>query len=491
MSSDTSESMDGGGGESFAALFEAQAGAAKPARKRVRVGDLLEAVVVQIGRDLVFVEIDGKQQAFIEADELRDADGNVTVSAGETIRAHVVEVDEQRGSVRLGRTIGRPGNLTAIEQAKESGVAVEGKVTGVNKGGLEVDLGGGTRAFCPISQVGERFVEDPSSLVGQTFRFLVTDVRDGGKNVVVSRRALLQREASEAAAKAMAAIAPGAVVRGTVSSVRDFGAFVDLGGGVEGMIPRSEIAHDRSVAVADAVKPGDVVEVQVREVKDVEPQKRGGPTKKITLSLKALAADPWAELDIVEGRVVAGTVVRSTDFGRFVRIAPGVEALLHVSELGRGFSAEDGDEVRVVVKKLDREARKISVVPAPDGAEIGATIANVSGDLKVGAIVSGTVERIETYGIFVQVDGTKGRAGRGLVPNAELGVPRGTDVRKTFPEGTRVTAKVLETGEGRLRLSIKGAKEAEERANFEAAKAKQSSPRSLGTFADLLKGKKL
>src|SRR5690606_33369075 len=98
-------------------------------------------------RDLVFVEIDGKQQAFIEADELRDADGNVTVSAGETIRAHVVEVDEQRGSVRLGRTIGRPGNLTAIEQAKESGVAVEGKVTGVNKGGLEVDLGGGTRAF--------------------------------------------------------------------------------------------------------------------------------------------------------------------------------------------------------------------------------------------------------------------------------------------------------------------------------------------------------
>src|SRR6185369_14196235 len=158
-----------------------------------------------------------------------------------------------------------------------------------------------------------------SVLVGQTIRVLVTDVRDGGKNIVVSRRALTQREASENAAKAMADITPGAVLKGTVSSVRDFGAFVDLGG-IEGLIPRSEISHDRGVAVADALKPGDVVEVQVREIKDAEPASSGkkgsGPTKKITLSLKALAADPWAELDLVEGRVVAGTVVRTTEFGR-------------------------------------------------------------------------------------------------------------------------------------------------------------------------------
>ena len=486
MSSEKPEAM----GDSFAALFEGQ-GASTPARrKRVRVGDRLEAVVVQIGRDLVFVELDGKQQAFIEAAEVRDPDGTINVKEGETIRAHVVEVDDARGTVRLGRSLGRPGNLAAIEQAKETGVAVEGKVTGVNKGGLEVDLGGGARAFCPMSQADARFVEDANALVGQSLRFLVTDVRDGGKNVVVSRRALLQREASESAAKAMSDIIPGAILKGTVSSVRDFGAFVDLGG-VEGMIPRSEIAHDRSVAVADALKPGDLVEVAVREVKDAPPVKRGGPTKKITLSLKALAADPWEGLDIAEGRVVSGTVVRSTEFGRFVRLAPGVEGLLHVSELGRDFKAEEGEEVRVVVKKLDRQTKKIGLVPAPDGVEIGSTVANVSVELKVNAVLQGTVERIETYGIFVQVDGTKGRAGRGLVPNAELGVPRGTDLRKTFPEGTRVTAKVLETGEGRLRLSIKGAKDAEERADFEAAKGRQIVPKSLGTFADLLKGMKL
>ncbi len=488
MSSDKPDTMQ----DSFAALFEGSGGAAPARRKRVRVGDRLEAVVVQVGRDVVFVELDGKQQAFIEANELRDADGTISVKEGEKIRAHVIDVDDARGTVRLGRSLGRPGNLAAIEQAKQTGVAVEGKVSGVNKGGLEVDLGGGTRAFCPMSQIGERFVEDPSTLVGQALQFVVTDVRDGGKNVVVSRRALLQREASESVAKAMSDIVPGAVLKGTVSSVRDFGAFVDLGGGVEGMIPRSEIAHDRSVSVADALKPGDLVEVAVREVKDAEPTNaKRGPTKKITLSLKALAADPWEGLDIAEGRVVEGTVVRSTDFGRFVRIAPAVEGLLHVSELGREFKAEEGETVRVVVKKLDRQTKKIGLVPAPEGAEIGSTVAVVSVDIKVNAVVQGTVERIETYGIFVQVDGTKGRAGRGLVPNAELGVPRGTDLRKTFPEGTRVTAKVLETGEGRLRLSIKGAKDAEERADYEAAKSKQSAPRSLGTFADLLKGKKL
>jgi small subunit ribosomal protein S1 len=285
----------------------------------------------------------------------------------------------------------------------------------------------------------------------------------------------------------MSEVVPGAVLKGTVTSVRDFGAFVDLGG-VEGMIPRSEIAHDRSVAVGDALKAGDSVEVQVREVKPVENAKPGAPTHKITLSLKALAADPWEGLDLVEGRVVAGTVTRATDFGRFVRLAPGVEGLLHASELGRGGGADEGEEVRVVVKKIDRDAKKISLVPAPDGAAPGSTVANVA--VTVGAIVSGTVERIETYGIFVQIDGTKGRAGRGLVPNAELGVPRGTDLRKAFPEGTRVTAKVLETGEGRLRLSVKGAKADEERADYEQARGKQNVPASLGTFADLLKKKK-
>jgi len=477
--------------ESFAAMFEEDArGRDVKKRRRYKVGDRLEAVVVQVGRDAVFVELDGKQQAFLEAIELREEDGTIAVKEGDKLTAHVVEVNEAQGTIRLGRSMGKPGSIAALETAKASGLAVEGKVVSVNKGGLEVELAG-TRAFVPMSQIDARRIEDADAkaLIGQTLRFLVTDIRDGGKNVVLSRRALLAKEQSENASRAMSDIVPGAVLRGSVTGIRDFGAFVDLGG-IEGLIPRSEIAHDRSVAIGDALKPGDNVEVLVREIKDVENPKPGAPTKKITLSLKALTADPWAELDIVEGRVVDGTVVRSTDFGRFVRLAPAVEGLLHVSELSKSTKADEGETIRVVVKKIDRNAKKISLALVPEGAEAGTTVTTGIA-VKVGAVVTGVVERIEQYGIFVQIDGTKGRAGRGLVPQAELGVPRGTDLRKTFPEGTKVTAKVLETGEGRLRLSIKGAKDAEERADFEAARSKAHAPASLGTFADLLKGRKI
>jgi small subunit ribosomal protein S1 len=481
--------------DSFAAMFEQQPVAPRK-RRAIRVGDRLDAIVIQVGRDAVFVELDGKQQAFLEAAELRDEDGTISVKVGDKLTANVVEINDEQGVVRLGRSLGKPGSVAALEQAKLSGLGVDGKVTAVNKGGLEVELGG-TRAFCPMSQVDARRIEeeDAKAMIGQTLKFMVTDVREGGKSVVLSRRALLAREASETANRAMSDIVAGAVLRGTVTSIRDFGAFVDLGG-IEGLIPRSEVSHDRSAAIGDSLKPGDTVEVQVREVKDVEAARPGQPTKKITLSLKALAADPWAELDIVEGRVMKGTVVRLTEFGRFIRLAPAVEGLLHISELGKngapGMTGDEGEELVVVVKRIDKTAKKISLVPAPDGAEVGSTIAGgASPAIKVNAVVTGVVERIETYGIFVQVDGTKGRSGRGLVPQAELGVPRGTDLRKSFPEGTKVTAKVLETGEGKLRLSIKGAKDAEERADFEAARGKANAPASLGTFADLLKGRKL
>ncbi|MFO0679465.1 MAG: S1 RNA-binding domain-containing protein [Polyangiaceae bacterium] len=484
----SSDEFQGGGGESFASMFEKGDVATPQRKKRLRMGERVNAKVVQVGKESVFVELEGGQQAYFDAAELRDEEGNVSVKEGATVSAHVVELEGTQGIVRLGKSMGRPNDVTALLQAKEARLGVDGKVTGVNKGGLDVDFGG-TRAFCPMSQIDKGFTEDPKSLLGQTLRFLVTDVRDGGKNVVVSRKAFQQQEAQLSASRAMSEIVAGAVLRGTVTSVRDFGAFVDLGG-IEGLVPRSEIAHDRSVSVAESLKAGDSVEVSVRDVKELPPGKPGSPTHKITLSLKALMADPWSELDIREGKVLEGTVVRKAEFGRFVRIAPGVDGLLHVSELGKADTAEEGTSLRVVVKKIDRDAKKVSLGLAPDGVAPGAQVNLTTNRVKVGAIVTGTVDRIETYGVFLQIEGTRGKEGRGLVPSAELGVPRGTDLRKTFPEGTKLTAKVLETGDGRIRLSVKGAKEAEERADFEQAKGKQG-PTSLGTFADLLKGKKL
>ncbi len=478
------------GGESFAALFEQGQREAPVRRHRAyRPGDSVRGVVVQVGKDAVFLELDGKRQAMIEAVELRLPDGSLPVSVGEELEARVVDASDKSGIVRLGRSLGRAGNLQALEQAKDAGLAVEGKVTGVNKGGIEVDLGG-ARGFCPLSHIDARGGTDPQSLVGQSLQFLVTEIKDGGKSVVVSRRALIQRENEESAGRRMADVVPGAVLKGTVSAVRDFGAFVDLGG-VEGLLPRSEIGHDRSVAVADALKPGDAVEVQVREVKNEPPGPKGKGGRKITLSLKALMDDPWDGVTFKRGDVLAGTVTRVAEFGVFVRLLPAIEGLLHNAELGvkKGETAgrpEPGAPLVVVVQSIDREAKKIGLAPAPEGKAAGSRVDEVR--IAVGAIVKGKVERIETYGIFVQLDGTKGRAGRGLAPVAELGVPRGTDLRKVFPEGTEVTAKVLETGDGKLKLSLRGAKQDEERAQFEEARSKVSAPRSLGTLGDLLKG---
>jgi small subunit ribosomal protein S1 len=477
-------------GDSFAALFEQTAATTTKRTRRPKVGDRLEAIVVKVGNDSVFVELDGKQQAFIDASEVRAPDGTMTVKEGDTIRAIVLEVDDREGYVRLGKTMGRANNVGDLEQAKANDMPVTGKVTGINKGGLEVEIGG-ARAFCPMSQVAGKFVEDASSLVGQSLSFMVTEIRDGGKGVVVSRRAALAREASETTRETLSKLSVGAVVRGTVTGVRDFGAFVDLGG-VEGLIPRSEIAHDRGVQTSDALKAGDVVDVMVREIKEVTPTRRGEPAQKVTLSLKALKADPWDGLELPIGQVLEGTVARVLDFGAFVKLASGVEGLLHASELGgkgqEHLKWQPGQPVSVVVKSIDRDAKKMSLVPAPEGASAGSRVKDV--ELKVGAIATGAVSRVETYGVFVQIEGTSGRRGRGLVPNAELGVPRGTDLRKAFPEGTRLVVKVLETGEGRLRLSVTGAKDDEERAQFEEVRSAASAPASFGTLGDLLKKRK-
>ncbi|HRG98877.1 MAG TPA: S1 RNA-binding domain-containing protein [Polyangiaceae bacterium] len=484
-------SSDAPAGDSFAALFEQQSNGRPERRSRsFKVGDKLDVIVVQVGRDAVFVELDGKRQGFLEADELRDESGEITVKPGDRVTAHVLEANDQQGMFRLGKSFGKTHGVDGLERAKAAGVPVEGKVLSLNKGGAEVEVGG-VRAFCPMGQLDSRFVQDASAFIGQSLSFLVSEVKDGGKSVVLSRRALLERDAHEAFAKTQQSLVPGATLTGTVTSIREFGAFVDLGG-IEGLIPRSEIGHDRSVAVGDALRAGETVEVLVREVKEMpapEGKGRRGPQLKITLSLKALMADPWQGLDLVEGKVLDGTVVRTQPFGAFVRIAPGVEGLLHVSEQPKGVELGDGTAVRVVVKKLDLLAKKIGLGVAPEGAEVGSVleVPRAAVAVRVNAVVTGVVEKIETFGLFVQLDGVTGRGGRGLIPNAETGLPRGADLRKAFPEGTKVSAKVLETGEGKLRLSLRAAKDAEERAQFEQARSSMKAPASLGTFGDLLK----
>lgn len=468
----------------FAALFESH-GTRTPKRADTRVGARVEGVVAKISRDAVLVELDAKRQAWIDVHELTGPDGAVTVKVGDTLAAVVVEVDGRTGAVKLGRTLGKKGDVASLELAREQGLAVEGKVTAVNKGGAEVQIEN-VRAFCPISQLDNRFVADPQTFVGKTLQFRVTEVREGGRSVVLSRRALLEATAKEAQERVLRALSPGATVKGTVSGLREFGAFVDLGG-AEGLVPASELSHDPTVKPADVLKLGDVVEVAVKDLRTQDGQTR------ITLSLKALSADPWEALAVIApvGRVVSGTVTRLADFGAFVRLAPGVEGLLHISELpGRpehpAKAVSVGQSLLVVVKSADAAAKKVSLTLAPEGAAIGAGVSGPS--LVVGAIVKATVDRIETFGLFVQVEGTRGRGGRGLVPNVELGLPRGADVRKHYAEGASLEAKVLETGEGRLRLSVRAIRDDEERAAFEGYRGAAKAG-SRATLGDLLRSR--
>ncbi len=392
--------------DTFASLFEAQPKSAVRVRD-VRVGETIEGSVVQVTPHAVFIEIDGRKQAFLDGFEVRNEKGEIELKIGDKVVARVASIDNETGEIRVSRSLrgGGGGNALGLQEAKAARLPVEGKVTGVNKGGLEVDLPGGNRGFCPLSQVADRRIEDVSSFVGQKLSFLVTEIKDGGRSIVLSRRALIAEQSKMEGERVLATLEKGKLVRGTVTSVRNFGAFVDLGG-LEALIPASEASHDRRANVADLLKAGDSVEAQVLDIKLDEK----GQTK-VSLSLKAL-----------------------------------VEAPPNAAPTARASKSR----------------------------------------LAIGAVVEGEVTRIETYGIFLQITGTEGRDGSGLVPASELGVPRGTDLRKNFPIGTKLTASVMETGGGKLKLSVKGAKDALERADFEAHRGVTAAT-GFGTFGELLK----
>jgi small subunit ribosomal protein S1 len=394
--------------DSFASLFEAQPSAKA---KSIRIGQVIDAVVATIGRDSIFVELDGKRQGFLETEDFRDLKtGEITVQAGQTIRVRVMEVNVESGTVRLGQAAMRGGDVSQLMTAKDAGLPVEGKVMGVNKGGLEVDLGRGVRGFCPMSQISNRFVQDTKEYIGQSWSFLVTEIKDGGKSIVLSRKALLEEEAQQDRTRVLSTLEKGKVVQGLVTAIRDFGAFVDIGG-LEALLPASEISKDRA-PVADRLKAGDAVTAQVLEIKKDDKGK-----DRVTLSLLAMT----------------------------------------------GESPADGAPARLAGPQL-----------------------------AIGAMVKGSVVRIETYGVFLQLEGTEGRGGRGLIPASELGVPRGADLHKAFPMGTALEAAVLETGDGRIKLSIRGAKDAAERADYTAHKATATAgPKTLGTLGDLFKNVKL
>jgi small subunit ribosomal protein S1 len=295
--------------------------------------------------------------------EFRDPQtGECTVAVGDEVEATVTDDGGRSGTLVLKRTMGRGGHVPGeLEQALAHGLPVEGMVTGTNKGGFDVQVAG-VRAFCPGSQIDLRRRE-PSEYVGQRLRFRVT--KSGGRNVVVARRGLLQDEAAAAAASTWERLRVGDTVRGRIASLREFGAFVDLGG-VDGLIHVSELGHGRALKPEDVLAVGQEVEAQVVKLEPGDGPGRG----RISLSLKALEADPWAGIAnrFPVGTTVRGVVRRLEPFGAFVELAPGVDGLVHVSKiaLDRRIShprqvVNPGDEVDVTVVSVEADKRRIGL----------------------------------------------------------------------------------------------------------------------------------
>jgi small subunit ribosomal protein S1 len=361
---DPNDSGKPGSDEDFAALFAASEAEASP-RGQLAEGDLVRGRVIAVGPNGAFVEIGGKGEAIIDTAEFRDpATGVVQLTVGDEIEATVVDDGRSSGMITLKRTLGRGGHVPGeLEQAHAHGIAVEGLVSGEVKGGFDVQIGS-VRAFCPGSQMDRRR-GDAASYVGQRLRFRVTKIEAGGRNIVVSRRVLLDEEAAEQAAQTWERIQVGAVLEGRVSSLRDFGAFVDLGE-VEGLIHVSELSHSRVAHASDVLEPGQLVEVKVMQV-----EQRGENNRaRIALSLRALAPDPWSTVRerFAVGATVSGTVRRLETFGAFVEIAPGIDGLVHVSKLTleRRVShprqvVSVGDAIEVTVVSIDEGQRRIGL----------------------------------------------------------------------------------------------------------------------------------
>ena len=343
----------------FAELFE-QSGVADD---KLQPGQKIKAVVVGIAREWIFIDLGGKSEGAVAKSEFVDAEGNCTLAVGDAVELYFLAAKNQE---KLFTTkVGGSAAQAHLEEAFHGRIPVEGTVEEETKGGFLVKLGGSSRAFCPYSQMDIRRVENPESLLGQSFSFMIMEFREGGKNILLSRRQLLEQERELRKEELRRTLKEGDRVSGTVTSVRDFGAFVDIGG-IEGLIPISEIGWGRVEDLHSHLEAGSQVEVVIKSL-DFEKDR-------YSFSLKETLPDPWEQTPLLfpEGTSHRGRVVRLTDFGAFITLAPGIDGLIHISKLGAGRRinhprevARVGDELEVQVEALDPENRRISLALTP------------------------------------------------------------------------------------------------------------------------------
>jgi small subunit ribosomal protein S1 len=409
-------------------------------------GQPLEGTVVAVQEELVFVDIGRKTEGVVPTASVRDEAGNVSVQIGDKMLVNVTGRN-QEGYYELSTIrVERPKDWSGLQAAFDEGRVIGGMVQEVIKGGLRVDIG--ARAFMPASRSGARDVADMEKLVGQEIRCKITKLDIEKEDVVVDRRVVLEQEEREKRDAAFAAISEGQVVRGTVKTLMDFGAFVDLGG-VDGLLHVADMSWSRVNKPSDVLKVGDLVEVKVLKV---NPE-----TRKISLGMKQLQPDPWtvAAEQFKVGDRVRGTVARIADFGAFVNLAPGVDGLVHVSEMSWSKKmrrpqdiVKVGDTVEVVVLGVNPGEKRISL-----GLKqaLGDPWEDAQKKYPVGSVVEAQVTNIANFGAFVDLgDGIEGMIHVGDITR-ERRIDHPKDVIK---QGQPIRAQVLEFDKERRRIRL-------------------------------------
>jgi len=475
---------------SFAELFEASS--ESPGRK-LFPGEMASGRVVKISKDTVFVDLGGKSEGLADIQEFLDKGGNLTIKQGDGVELRVASI---RDGIHLtkGMKVQGANALEILREAKENLIPVEGRVLKVIKGGFEVDLSG-IRAFCPLSQINLSFCEKPEDHVGARCPFRIMEIKEKGKNIIVSRRVLLEEEQEKKSKETLARLKPDLECEGRVTKLADFGAFVDIGG-IEGMVHISEISHGRISHPSEILKPGQQVKVKVMKI---EADKEGRP--KVSLSIKALEPDSWEKgLEFEEGDIICGKVSRLTDFGAFVEVALGVDGLVHISEISYervphpSRFLHEGDSVEVVVMGIDRQTHRISLSIKEATIKKRMEKEGEGSEkvrLEVGQVLRGIVEDIKPYGLFVRLP-QLGMKVRGLLPIGELKDSEKGDVKKRFPKGKEIQVEIVSIDEkGRIGLSQKAIYEREDREDYKRFLEREDKAGKLGTLGDIFKNLKL
>jgi small subunit ribosomal protein S1 len=452
--------------------------------ERLYPGQKVRAKVVSISGDLVYINLGGKSEGAVDLAEFLDKKGAAGVREGDEIEAFFVTV--QDGLMKLTTLIGGYSavSLNAIRDAYEAGVPINGEVKKEIKGGFEVSVGG-VRGFCPFSQIDLKTMRNGGEHVGRTFAFKVLEYSEEGRKIVLSRRALLEQEKEAQVKKLRESLAVGMDITVKVKSIHNFGAFIDLGG-IDGLVPASEISWDRSMTPGDVLSAGQEITAKIMSL-DWE-------NSRFALSLKATQPDPWnavAEKYPTDSRV-SGSIVRLAPFGAFVKLEPGIEGLIHISNLGAGRRishprevVETGQWVDCYVLSVDPQNRKISLSMQPKVEPVKIVLP------VIGEILDGTVEKVMPYGIFLKMN----NGITGLIPNVEMGTPSGTDHRRMFAPGTAMQVAVLDvdTVKNKVRLSRKALLEKAAQDEFDEYKESVKNPAessgSLGNLGDIIKAR--